>query len=131
MSGARRLSLDVTLLRPTAQFGVALHVDDDFAEGYYINVEVARNRMEFKSTVRMTEYGGKMFPYEVEIERPLPPNDGRHFHLEVLVEGTVLEVYLNDSVALGSRMYDRVGGCFGLFVADGAARFEAVQLYGE
>ena len=51
--------------------GVAIHVDESFAVGYYINIDFARSRMEFKSGVRMTERGGQMFPYEVELERPL------------------------------------------------------------
>ena len=131
MKGARRLSVDVTLERPTAQFGVAAHVDEDFAEGYYINVDTHRARMEFKTPVRMTERGGQKFPYEVELERPLPPCDGKHFHLDVIAEGTVLEVYLNGSVALGTRMYDREGGGFGLFVSDGGARFDNIELFGE
>ena len=46
-------------------------MDESFAVGYYINIDFARRRMEFKSGVRMTERGGQMFPYEVELERPL------------------------------------------------------------
>lgn len=42
-------------------------MDESFAVGYYINIDFARSRMEFKSGVRMTERGGQMFPYEVEL----------------------------------------------------------------
>ena len=69
-----------------------------------------------------------MFPYEVELERPLPPNDGTHFHMDVITEGTVLEVYLNCSAALSARMYDRTGGNLGFFLSEGGACFEAIQV---
>ena len=126
-----RLSVDVTLSRHTTRFGVALRVDEDFAEGYYVTVDLARGRLELQTPVRMTERGGKMFPYEVELERPLPPNDGRSFHLDIVAEGTVLEVWLNRSVALSARMYDRTGGGFGLFVSEGGASFEAIEAFEE
>ena len=123
-----RLSADIILTRPTARLGIAMRVDEDFAEGYYIIVDLFHGRLEFQSPVRMTERGGKMFLYEVELERPLPPNDGTHFHMDVIAEGTVLEVYLNGSAALRARMYDRTGGNLGLFLSEGGAYFEAIQV---
>ena len=125
-----RLSADVTLLGGTAQFGAALHVDEAFAEGYYAVVDLMNQRLEYKTSVRMTERGGQMFPYEVEQERPLQGRIGRKTHLDVCVDGTVLEVYLDGRIALGTRMYDRQGGCFGLFVSEGEARFENVKVFG-
>lgn len=126
-----RLSVDVQLTDITSRFGVALHVDEDFAEGYYVVVDLRRGRVEFQTPVRMTERGGKMFPYEVELERPLPPGDRQRFHIDVIAEGTVLEVYLNQSVALSARMYDRSGGSFGFFVSEGSADFEMIQTWRE
>ena len=40
----------------------------------------------------MTERGGQMFPYEVELERPLPSSTGRSFHVDVIADGTILEL---------------------------------------
>lgn len=126
-----RLSLDATPDGPAARFGVARGVDEAFAGGYYVIVDLNRGRLELQTPVRMSERGGKMFPYEVELERPLPPGDGRTFHLDVVAEGTVLEVYLNRAVALSARMYDRTAGCFGLFASEGAAGFDSIRSYGQ
>ena len=43
----------------------------------------------------MTERGGQMFPYEVELERPLPMSTGKSFHVDVIADGTILEAYVD------------------------------------
>lgn len=71
-----RIEMDVTFEEGTAQLGLALRVDEAFAEGYYVIIDPLRARMEYKTSVRMTERGGQMFPYEVEMERPLKAEPG-------------------------------------------------------
>ncbi len=94
------LSFDVEAKRWQRSVGIAIHVDESFAVGYYIHIDFARRRMEFKSGVRMTERGGQMFPYEVELERPLSSKTGECFHVDVIVSGTILEVYVDNRIAL-------------------------------
>lgn len=122
-----------TVIRPyigkAASVGVAIHVDESFAVGYYINIDFARSRMEFKSGVRMTERGGQMFPYEVELERPLSSKTGECFHVDVIVSGTILEVYVDNRIALGTRMFDITGGNFGLYASDAEANFMNIQIF--
>ena len=101
----------------------------DIAVGYYINIDFARSRMEFKSGVRMTERGGQMFPYEVELERPLSSKTGECFHVDVIVSGTILEVYVDNRIALGTRMFDIKGGNFGLYASDAEANFMNIQIF--
>ena len=129
MKGTSRLSVDVTLEEPTAQLGVALHVSERFAEGYYAIYDPFRSRLEYKTPLRMTERGGQIFPYEVEQERPVPRTLGKRFHLDIIADGTILEVYLDHTVALGTRMLDLTDGCWGLFVSEGHARFDNIELY--
>ena len=124
-----RLSMDVTLTGEAAQAGVALHVGEAFAEGYYVIVDAFRRRVEYRTSVRMTERGGQKFPYEVEMERPLPGATGETFHMDILVDDTVLEVYVDGKIALGTRMFDLTDGHLGLFASDGSARFENIRLY--
>lgn len=104
-------------------------MDESFAVGYYINIDFARSRMEFKSGVRMTERGGQMFPYEVELERPLSSKTGECFHVDVIVSGTILEVYVDNRIALGTRMFDIKGGNFGLYASDAEANFMNIQIF--
>ncbi len=127
ITGPCRLSLDVELTERTREFGISVQTDGNFSEGYYINLEPCRKRVEFRSTIRMTETGGQSFPYEIELERPLPADTGNRYHFDILIEDTVLEVYVNHQIALGTRVYDRTGGCFGLYVSNGAATFSGIQ----
>lgn len=124
-----RLSFDIETTGEAASVGVAIHVDESFAVGYYINIDFARSRMEFKSGVRMTERGGQMFPYEVELERPLSSKTGECFHVDVIVSGTILEVYVDNRIALGTRMFDIKGGNFGLYASDAEANFMNIQIF--
>ncbi len=77
----------------------------------------------------MTERGGQMFPYEVELERPLPMSTGKSFHVDVIADGTILEAYVDGKIALGTRMYDQTGGCFGLYASDGKAVFWDIKVF--
>ena len=72
---------------------------------HYIIVDLNRGRLELQTPVRMSERGGKMFPYEVELERPLPPGDGRTFHLDIVAEGTVLETMVKWQNAHGNEAF--------------------------
>lgn len=111
------------------EFGVALQVDENFDLGYYLCFEPYRNRIQLKSGIRMYEDGGKMFPYEVEMERPIVLHAGMDYHIKIFVQDTILEVYVNDEVALSSRMFNYTGRRFGLFVAEGDALFKNIKLF--
>ena len=124
-----RLSFDVEVDGDCPSVGIAVHVEEAFTVGYYLLIDFGRRRIEFKSGVRMTERGGQMFPYEVELERPLPSSTGRSFHVDVIADGTILEAYVDGKVALGTRMYDQTGGCFGLYASDGKAVFRNIKIF--
>ena len=44
-------------------------------------------------------------------------------------DGTVLEVYLDGRIALGTRMFDIAGGGWGAFVSEGKARFSNIHIH--
>ena len=124
-----RLSFDVEVAGDNPSIGIAVHVGETFTVGYYLLIDFGRRRIEFKSGVRMTERGGQMFPYEVELERPLPMSTGKSFHVDVIADGTILEAYVDGKIALGTRMYDQTGGCFGLYASDGKAVFWDIKVF--
>ena len=80
-----RLSFDVEVAGDNPSIGIAVHVGETFTVGYYLLIDFGRRRIEFKSGVRMTERGGQMFPYEVELERLLPMSTGKNFFLLLLL----------------------------------------------
>ena len=48
--------------------------------------------------------------------------------MEIFVDESVMEVYVNDEVAMSVRAYDLHDRKFGLAVSDGTVCFENIQL---
>ena len=48
---------------------------------------------------------------------------------EYILQGAILLLYGDDQIALGTRMLDRKGRQFGLFVSDGSASFRQIRLW--
>ena len=126
-----KFEADVEFSKDVRRFGVAVQVDENYDRGYYIYLEPSRNRMEYASGIRMYGDGGKMFPYAVELERPVKLEADQTYHLTVFVQEDLLLVYFNNQVALSGRMYDYTGRRFGLFSFDGDTKFTNVSLYTE
>ena len=126
-----KLDMTVRFDETPREFGIALQVDMDFAMGYYLIFEPNRHRIQYKTGLRMYEDGGKMFPYEVEQERPFEWEAGKDYHVRVLVQDSILLLYVGDQVALGTRMFDRKNFHFGLFASDGSAKFSNIRLMTE
>ena len=122
------LSLDFTFTPGTERFAVVLQADQEFARGYYFYLDPKRQRIEYKSAIRMHEQGGWTFQYDVELERPVELIPNQTYSMEIFVDESVMEVYVNDEVAMSVRAYDLHDRKFGLAVSDGAVKFENIKL---
>lgn len=111
----------------TGQAGVVLHMDKSLKEGYYIYLEPERRRLTFRSWLRMSEDGGKTFPYDVELETPVRMREDGRYRLEILMEGTAATAYVNSEAALSFRMYDYSKRNLGMF-SFGRADFENIVM---
>ena len=131
VSACCKLEMDVSYDKTPREFGIALQVDTDFAMGYYLIFEPNRNRIQYKTGIRMYEDGGKMFPYEVEQERPFLWETNSSYKVRVFVQDSILLLYVGDRIALSTRMLDRSNFHLGLFVSDGSAKFENIRLFTE
>ena len=49
-------------------------------------------------------------------------------NLKVVLEGTIIEIYVNDRVALSTRGYDAKGKSLGFFVSNGKATFTNIKV---
>lgn len=117
-------------IRPNGahQAGVILQVTEEMKEGYYLYIEPERGRLVFRSWLRMSEEGGKTFPYDTELEVPVrKPEDGIYC-LEIITEGSAGTAYVNNEAALGFRMYDLYGRNVGLF-SFGCSDFTDFQIF--
>jgi beta-fructofuranosidase len=67
----------------------------------------------------MFEQGGQMFPYTVELERPLKLEADKEYELAVYIQGTLAVLYVNHDLAFGFRMYNEKERQLGFFVSEG------------
>jgi beta-fructofuranosidase len=107
----------ITFEPGTAACGLLLRADDALDSYYQLRLEPAAQRMVID---RWPRPGDQPFM----LERPLALAPQQPVHLTVLVDGTCLVVYADDEVALCCRMYEHRTGALGLFVSEGAARFD-------
>ncbi|MNH91748.1 Sucrose-6-phosphate hydrolase [compost metagenome] len=129
LPGQCKLEMYVTFDTDTHNCGVILRADSDLDNAYYIKLEPHRNRIVFSSAIMQSEEGGKTFPYEVELERPVRLESGIPYRIRVILDGTIGEVYINDEVALSFRMYDIPAGRVGVFATQGSTVFEQFSVH--
>ncbi|GIO37760.1 hypothetical protein J41TS12_26210 [Paenibacillus antibioticophila] len=53
---------------------------------------------------------------------------GRPYEIKVFIDGTICEIYVDESIAMSARMYDIPRGKLGLFVSQGHAGFSEVRI---
>lgn len=115
----------------TFECGVVLRASADGSEGYLMRIEPRRDRLVFDRWPR-TRTGPAQWqisgdvPFLPELERPLRPSQGR-YDLRIIVEDSICVAYVNDEVALSTRIYDRGSGGVGLFVG-GTGEFTNVSI---
>jgi beta-fructofuranosidase len=110
----------------TRRLGIILRATEKLDKGYHIQLEPDRSRVVFKTYVFPDEHGGKILPYEVELERPLALQPNQDYSLKLVIDETICVMYINDQVAMSARMYDLQTGALALFVADGEASFDDI-----
>lgn len=124
-------------------FGLLLKSTEKLSPSWELILEPARSR------VSITRYPCALDPFweglnpkvedapmEVDgprtIERPLKIERGQAIDVKAFVDGSHVECFVNDEVALSFRIYDPTGGAsfdkFGLFVEDGTLSVTEIQL---
>ena len=105
-----------------------LRTEDTLDTAYYVTLEPQRNRLTFRGPIMQSEEGGKTFPYEVELERPMELISDRSYEIKVFMDGSICEIYVDENIAMSARMYDILRGKLGLFVSQGYAEFNDVRI---
>ncbi len=107
----------------TRAFGLVLRMDGEFERGYAVHFEPARQRLVFDAWPRAGD-----LDHLPGLERPLELTLGEPVKLTLLVDGSLLEVYANERVALSARMYDPREGRWGVCAEGGEVRVESAAL---
>ncbi len=116
--------LDVTLtLDPgTHGAGVFLRADPcDSGFQHEVRLDLHRQRVVLDRHIRWMDT-----PFV--LERPCALVAGRPVRVRVLLDGTCVVVYVDDTVALSGRIYEPFGARWGMFVDDGGARVAQVAV---
>jgi beta-fructofuranosidase len=101
--------------------GVLLRAADDLERYYMVRLEPANRRLVID---RWPRPGDQAFM----LERPLATRPGLPVTLRLLVSGSNLVVYADETVALSCRLYDHRQGNLDLFVTEGEATFLGVSM---
>lgn len=126
------------VLRPaadTAEFGILFHVDDDLA-GYALTFDRGRG------TVSLTAWPQPGAPAwsESTAHAPTVEPDGPRLvemslahvaepiRCRLVVEGSLIEIYVDDVTALSYRIYGRARHELGFYADDGALRVDSIEV---
>lgn len=120
-----KIELSFTTSDDCGDFGLLLRADAGVDAYYAVRFEPRFNRlaMDIQPRADNTRHT------QVDVERWCPVVPGEKNKLLILFEGSVLEVYVNDKVAMSARMFDRREGDFGIFTHNTSVCFEEIGLY--
>ena len=113
------LSCTVTLHEPSALAGFLLRTDEDCSRGYLVVLDQGQQRL----AVHRYEPAADL---PAEFTRPVELRPHRKYKVHLFVQGSILEVFVNDEVCLATRMYDWREGRLGLVVDNGQACFSGI-----
>lgn len=121
---AYRISADMIISHSHVNAGILLRHDaaEDFAYAY--KFETSKNRVAF-GLLPNTPWGRANF---TNVERPVQLISGTRYHLDLVVEGDVCVLYL-DEVALSSRMYVKKDDWISIYSENGEVRLENVEVF--
>lgn len=114
------------------EFGIGLHVTEGLETGYMLRMNPRTGQMAWdqwprapKGEIQWQNKGD--MPYQLETIRPLPK--GLSYKVKVIREDTICVVYVNDQVALSTRMYDHKGNKAGIYVVQGTIKLKEFKAY--
>jgi beta-fructofuranosidase len=122
------ISVNLRFEAGTRACGLTLRMGEDPDEAYSIRLEPGRGRLVFdrwprrRTGIQQWQVDGDV-PHALELERVVHLAPGVTHRLEIVVDGSACITYLDGSVAMSARMYDRPQGDWGLFVTEGSAEF--------
>lgn len=118
------LELNLSFMEGTRALGVLLRTDERLEHYYQVRIEPARSRLVFD---RWPRPGDQPFM----LERPafsLVP--GSPHEMRIIIDGSLIEVYLDGKTTLSARGYDRTSSRgAALFVSDGSANFSKILFH--
>jgi len=124
-----KISTNIRFERSVKDLGIMIRVSDDYENAYYIKLEPKKNRIVFDMIPKKTLYPRDKNTFITDHsfipghERFIELRPGKNYNLKVFIEDNVCVTYLDNKVALTSRIYNLKNGRWGLFLNEGKASF--------
>ena len=120
-----KLELKFTAREEGGDFGVILRESGNQNEYYSVKFEPKHNRLAFDRHPRFDS----TLHFNAGTERYCSIKAGEENSLLIIAEGSVLEVYVNDKVAMSERMFDFKEGNFGIYTHNTTVGFNDIKIY--
>lgn len=101
----------------TKQFGISFGQSFETKHGYKYEFFPHENRLKFNAVTASIN--------TKEVSRFIELEAGKEIHITLLVDGEICVFYVNDTVALSARMYQKGGNDLSLFAVGGAAEVKS------
>ncbi|MBI2841994.1 MAG: GH32 C-terminal domain-containing protein [Armatimonadetes bacterium] len=115
------LQCDLTLDSEASSAGFLLHSDPELARFYMVRIDAKKGRVRI-------ERQPPVWPKSWTIEQQLQTFSDKPVKCVLSVADNILEVFIDDTIALTMRLYDYRKGRVGLFVEEGSACFKNLRL---
>lgn len=119
-----RIEFDVIPKNESGDFGVYLYEKNNFEEYYKLRFDREYNRIIMDIWPRVD----RMVHSQIDVERKCELALNKKNHVTILVEGSVLEVYVNNKVALSFRMF-KIGGDLDFYSHGTLCEFKNIEVY--
>lgn len=121
-----RIETDLVPRGETGDFGFLLRADWGENRYYTVRFEPSFCRLAFDRWPRKDQF----IHTSVDVERNCRLKSREENHIVLLIEDSVLEVYVNGETAMGARMFDS-SGQFGIYTMSAQVEFKNLAVYGE
>ena len=120
-----KLEVDFVLEDDRGDFGLILNANNNLDNYYKVKMEPKFNRLAFDIMPRKCNEMHTL----VDTERYLPLELGKKHHLMIIVQESVLEVYVDDIVAMSTRMFNYQSGDLGVYAHNIGVKFSNLKIY--
>lgn len=116
-----RIDATLTFSPETKNFGITLGQDYTSRHGYKYEFTPFRNQVAFSQVSRTIN--------SVDLNRPITLKPDAPIHIRLVVDWDVCTLFVNDDIALSSRMCEIKGKYLAFFAIQGSAQVKNVTLY--
>lgn len=120
-----KIEMNFTTFDEIGDFGVILREQNNLDQFYKVKFEPKFNRLAYDIYPRKDNSKH----LQVDVERHLELKTGQENKLIIIVQESVLEVYVNDLVAMSTRMFDYKTGNFGIYSHNTKVVFQNIKIF--